>query len=85
MNAIQALSQLSYNPMGEVNNTLSPDFVKLFLQKPSLRGKRQGRHPGRQLNRRKNLFLRITQKARIFRCRPLLNLVELDRIELTTS
>jgi len=39
--------------MGEENNTLSPDFVKLFLQltavkgRPAFRGKRQG-HPGRQ-------------------------------------
>ena len=42
--------------MGEENNTLSPDFVKLFFNKPRKKGrpafreKRQG-HPGWQRNR----------------------------------
>jgi len=42
--------------MGEVNNTLSPDFVKLFLQKTGIRGKRPTGHPGRQLSREKTVF-----------------------------
>jgi len=66
--------------MGEENNTLSPDFVKLFLQLTA--GKRQG-HPGWQRNRGQHPIQGHKKKARVLRRGPLLTLVGLDRIELT--
>ena len=78
MNAIQALSQLSYNPMGEVDNTLFRDFVKYFPRKKTC-------FPAGGGDRLSEACKKAKKKARILQCEPLHSLVELDRIELTTS